>query len=240
MNLEEAEKFMNYVRMHPTEESLINLQKISYVKEIISRVPGGNPSLTYTWLGEETVREIGPGGMYTLTVPASKAKDFKVTAIEGELGLTVVYETAQTDHVKSDPGITVKRSYKSIKGQAGTMFRSGDIVEVTLEVTITKDAMDNYYKLTDYLPAGLKAIETPIRPYYDAGGYRIIHWYKEIDGQKVSFYVFPYKDQETYTFTYYARIASPGQYKAEGAKVQGVNVIDSTAEAFDQIIYIQP
>ena len=106
MNLEEAEKFMNYVRMHPTEESLINLQKISYVKEIISRVPGGNPSLTYTWLGEETVREIGPGGIH-LNRSASKAKDFKVTAMKA-VGLTVVYETAQTDHV-NPIGITVKK-----------------------------------------------------------------------------------------------------------------------------------
>lgn len=240
LDLPESEKLMNYVRMHPTEESLINLQKISYVLEVIDRIPGGSTSITYSWLGKEISQEIGPWGSFTMNIPGAKAGEFRIKSIEGNIGLVTVYEVERNENIKTDPAITVSRSYSKVNGQKGNIFNAGDIVQVTLNVTIKKDAMDNYYKLSDYLPAGLRAIETPVRPYYDAGDMKITHWYKDVDGQKVSFYVFPYKDQETFEYTYYARIVSPGQYTAEKAVAQGVNVLDSTAVTADQIIYIQP
>ncbi len=237
LDVPEAEKLMNYVRLHPTEESLINLQKIKYISQVIEKAHEGDSSVTYVWLGEEVTREIGAGESFVITVPGAKIDQFSIKAVEGHVGLITVYDVQRKENLKTDSGITVKRSYSKIDGQQTNIFTQGDIIQVNITVTINENAPDNYYRLTDFLPAGLRAVETPWQYSKDV---RYDFRYKDIDGRKVSFYVYKYKGENTLTYSYYARIVSPGRYKAEGTVVQGINVLDSTVFTHDDTIFIQP
>jgi len=51
-------------------------------------------------------------------------------------------------------------------------------------------------------------------------------WYRDMDGQKVTFYVNKdYKERKP--FIYYARVINPGEFKAEAPIIQGTKAKDS-------------
>jgi len=97
-------------------------------------------------------------------------------------------------------------------------FKQGDIIRVEIEWDILSKAVDGAYQITDYLPSGLKPIENPYEMGIHNEGW---HFYRNIDGQKVTFHVS--KDwKEKKPLVYFARIISPGTYKADGTIIQSV------------------
>ena len=66
-------------------------------------------------------------------------------------------------------------------------------------------------------------------------------WYRQFEGQKVTFVVGKYdKDNPPKPLVYYARVASPGEYTAEGAVAQGSMVKSSIVTIDDTTIKILP
>ena len=89
------------------------------------------------------------------------------------------------------------------------------------------DAPEGSYRITDYLPAGLKPIQKDFSFLHN--NYYGSWWWQDIDQQKVSIYVgYWRKDLKPVdrTHTYYARVVSPGEYKAEAPVMQGIQVKD--------------
>lgn len=80
--------------------------------------------------------------------------------------------------------------------------------------------MDGGYEVTDYLPSGLKPIENPWE--YGIKPDNNYICYREMDGQKVTFYVYNDKENKVKSFHYYARVITPGVYKADAPIVQGI------------------
>ncbi|NLB79334.1 MAG: hypothetical protein GX796_11005 [Clostridiaceae bacterium] len=66
-------------------------------------------------------------------------------------------------------------------------------------------------------------------------------WYRQFDGQKVTFVVGKYDDKNPpKPLVYYARVASPGEYVAEGTVAQGSMVKSSIVTIKDTKIVIEP
>ena len=92
-----------------------------------------------------------------------------------------------------------------------------DIVKVTLTPNFTANAPDGYYEITDCLPAGLRYIEnsssrstglsTPI--YHDS--------------ERLVFGYYYSKKTKQNSITYYARVASIGEYIADSAVMNHYN-----------------
>jgi len=101
-----------------------------------------------------------------------------------------------------------------------------DLVRVELDWDISANAMDSTYEVSDYLPAGMTAVDNPweygIRP---AEGF----WYRTFEGQKADFVIGRDWDLN-HKIVYYARVTSPGTYTAEGSVVQGSLVRSSKLE----------
>jgi len=65
-------------------------------------------------------------------------------------------------------------------------------------------------------------------------------WYRDMEDQKVSFYIYKMKDKENYRpLTYYARIVSLGEFMAEAPIVQGTQIKDSICIGDTDMIRIQ-
>ncbi|MCL2057631.1 MAG: Ig-like domain-containing protein [Oscillospiraceae bacterium] len=138
--------------------------------------------------------------------------------------------------------------------EASTVFNQGDLVRVELQIAYSATAVDGTYSVTDYLPSGLMFAGDPVKiktprvidldyDYYDYFGYSYGYFgyygYSKNEGQKVSFY--DYNDQpggEAATYYYYARVVSPGTYKAEGAFVQSLAALEYSAAGEDATIII--
>ena len=113
-----------------------------------------------------------------------------------------------------------------------------DLVKVEITYTIDKTAIDNTYEISDYAPAGLKPLNNP----WSYGVRDLLGcWYRQFDGQKVTFVVGKYDEKNPpQPLVYYARVASPGQYVAEGTIAQGSMVKSSIVTIDDTKIVIEP
>jgi uncharacterized protein YfaS (alpha-2-macroglobulin family) len=135
-----------------------------------------------------------------------------------------MFKKPLTVTVNTDNNLTVKKAYHSTKGnEAKTTFKQSEIVKVVITWDAGKQALDGAYQITDFLPSGLKPIDNPSSMGVNPGSNEIS--YTESDGQKVTFYVG--KDYKDKTLTYYARVISPGTYKAESAIIQSVSSKES-------------
>ena len=92
------------------------------------------------------------------------------------------------------------------------------------------------YEIRDYAPAGLKPLSNP----WSYGvGENLGCWYRNIEGQEVTFVVGK-NQKEIKPLVYYARVASPGEYIAEGTVVQGSTVKSSMVTLENSRIIIEP
>ena len=155
-----------------------------------------------------------------MKVPSINLSNLKITKVSGDVSVLSMFTSSYTENVSNDTGITVSRKYyDAATGEEKTTFKANDLVKVVITYTIDKTAIDNTYEISDYAPAGLKPLENPWRY-----GVRDLTgcWYRQFDGQKVTFVVGKYdKDNPPKPLVYYARVASPGEYAAEGTIAQG-------------------
>ncbi|WP_105615271.1 Ig-like domain-containing alpha-2-macroglobulin family protein [Vallitalea okinawensis] len=223
LDLEEKELFFDYVTHAYSKEILVNAELMVYVGEEIGGLADEELKVSYIYDGEDYEKNVKNGWAVTVKVPSIKLKDFKITDVEGEAALVAVYDKEIVSNQK-DEDLKVTRTYMSYStGEVTNDFEESDIVKVKIDWDIAKTAIDNAYTITDFAPSGLKPIDNPWEIGLKTGnGY----WYRDIDGQRVTFHV--YKNTEEYQpLYYYARVVTPGTYNAEGVIIQGSKVKDS-------------
>ncbi len=104
------------------------------------------------------MRELAPA-------PAGTARDLRFE----KSGPGTLFYTARLQYVVNelfqdslDPGFAISRSYAPFvdgkDGAAATTFKAGDLVRVTLRLSLTKER--RYVAVTDPLPAGFEAVES--------------------------------------------------------------------------------
>ncbi|PKM95905.1 MAG: alpha-2-macroglobulin [Firmicutes bacterium HGW-Firmicutes-1] len=224
LDLEEKQLFFDYVKSQNSKEVLVNSEILTFIKNEIGKVKESKLSVTYSYDGKSYTKKVEDGWPVTITLPSSKLKDFKVTKVEGSAGLVAIYNAKLSKTTTNDNNMKASRTYYNYYTKASSKeFAQSDIVKVQIDWSIAKSAIDDTYIVTDYLPSGLRPIENVWDMGLKTGD---DYWYRDIDGQKVTFYIS--KNYDKYeSLYYYARVVTPGNYKAEGVVVQGVNVKDS-------------
>lgn len=224
LDLDIKDALYQYVKAQYSKEILVNSELLTYIKTEIQKVKSENLVIDYQYDGKAYNIKIENGWPQTITIPSSKMKDFNVTQVAGKGALVATYNDQFLSNINNDTNLSASRKYYNYYSGAETKtFKQSDIVKVKIDWNIDKNAIDNGYILTDYVPSGLK----PIENVWDLGLKTDDHyWYRDIDGQRVTFYIYE-TEEESKPLYYYARVVAPGNYKAEGLLIQGTTVKDS-------------
>ncbi|MDR1588852.1 MAG: Ig-like domain-containing protein [Oscillospiraceae bacterium] len=242
LNKPEKDGLYRYCLDNYTRDELISLEKLAFISQEIGGKTGEGGIITYTLFGQEYTRELSKtGGQYTLRIPAARLGEFKLTRVDGQVGAVSLISVPLTEAGRRDEDIIVKRAYYEVggSGAAATAFEQGALVRVNLWVDYTKKAANGAYCVTDYLPAGLAYVDASAKTGGDGQiGYRH-RVYARSGGVEVSFYDYNGRFDRGRLYYYYARVISPGEFRAEGTLVQNLTASQLYATAADGVIVIK-
>lgn len=217
--LEKPQKsgFYGYCTANETKEITTTIERLMYISEEIKKAKDTAVSFSYTLNGKTHTESLDNGKSFTLTLPSQNIKDLKINTVSGDISMVSMFKKQLNGVKNPDKNLTVEKAYYSVKrNDTKNTFKQNELVKVVIKWNVGKQAIDGSYHITDYLPSGLKPIDNPTNMGVNPDSNEIS--YMESDGQKVTFYVS--KDQKEKTLTYYARVISPGTYKAESAIIQ--------------------
>jgi uncharacterized protein YfaS (alpha-2-macroglobulin family) len=227
------DKLFNYVNNNYSTKVLIDNYKLAYINNEFSNIEDEPISIKYKYDGKDYTVKLTDTYSKTISIPSQKINDLEIVSTTDNVGVISVYDKQLTDLGKVDSNISLTRKYYDMKGKQKTTFKEGDIVKVVINYNINNKAIDNYYRITDYLPSGIK----PLENYYGFSKDDEYHYRGDIDGQKVSFYAYK-NNKNKKPIVYYGRIVSLGEYKADEAIIQGQIVKDSMNFSKSNIIKI--
>jgi uncharacterized protein YfaS (alpha-2-macroglobulin family) len=217
--LEKPQKagFYGYCTSNDTKDITITMERLMYISEEIKKAKDTAASFSYTLNGKTHTESLENGRSFTLTLPSQNLEDLKINTVSGDISMVSMFKKPLNGVKNPDKNLTIEKAYYSVKrNDTKNTFKQNELVKVVLKWNASKQSIDGSYHITDYLPSGLKPIDNPTNMGVDPNSNEIS--YMESDGQKVTFYV--NKDQKEKTLTYYARVISPGTYKAESAIIQ--------------------
>lgn len=211
-NLQEADQLFSYAVTNNTQDVLIGDNLLLYISQRISNLPKTQVSFSYTLDGKKITKDLKSGESFKLLVSKEQLISINFEDIKGNVGVTSTYDITKIPSTGSKD-LSLNRNY-FVSGKSTSEFVSTDLIKVTLNFSLSPAAQDGCYQLNDYLPSGLK----PVTRLFDRNlETKDITYPYAIDGQKVSFCV--YKTNQK-PINYYARVISPGVFKAESALMQ--------------------
>jgi hypothetical protein len=253
LNKPEKDGLHQYIMRNSTTDILISIERLTYIEYEISartEVPG---SITYTLFGESFTRDLKNGGSHTLRIPAININEFRLAGVEGDVSAVSHFKVPMTETGHFDDEIRINRTFYRVE-QSGTghmgsntgrstrtaseTFEQGDLVRVEIKIDYSAKALHGAYSVTDYLPAGLAFAENTARAERDANSGRGVFSYAMVEGRKVTFYDFNSRFDREITYYYYARVISPGTFKAEGSLVRNLISADYFTTGTDTTIVI--
>jgi len=212
--LDESNMLHRYVMENPPQDELTYLEEIAFLQNSLGKLTPGEVGFTYIIEGKKQDVELEPGETYSLVLTPEKLEFLSFENIKGEVGVTSLYQGAFTPSGENSlEGVSIKRDYQ-VEGKSTRQFQAGDLVEVKVSFNMGGKAPNGSYRITDYLPSGLKLVE---KPYSFDVAKNNLGWPVEVDGQKVVFMV-----SEKGSFRYYARIINQGSFTAENMTLQHV------------------
>ena len=239
LGMEESDRMYDYVVSRYSRDVYTGVERLIYLTERLKAAEGDTVEFEYTYNGKSHQVKLEMGQTECIRIPSVKAGEFRVTRVNGKAAVLSIYTVPLAQHGENDGNVIITRKYfNALTGEETTTFGPNDIVKVQIEYTIKDEAMDNVYEITDYAPSGLKPVSNP----WSYGITRDYGWYyRNIDGQKVTFVVGKRDKIEHYKpLTYYARVAGPGEFIAEGTTAQGSMVKTSLTVIKDTMVKILP
>ena len=239
---EDAYALWTDTEMQGLEFDLINLYRLGFVNFLLennSFRPGGEAvKFSIVKGGEKIDVNLEDNNFYSVYL--DKDEDISVTKVSnGKLASVSYYsKLANYKNLETDSRIDIKREYL-VDGEKRNEFKEGELVEVKITVKENQYMANNSYYVTDILPAGLTTLNN-IQSYKIYSNYSSPIIYPSFkEKQTVKFYV--WVSNQKYdegllsrsatnlkdggaekTFSYYAKVISPGKYYAEPSKVEAI------------------
>ncbi len=171
-------------------------------------------SFTYLLNGKSTAKNLSKGEAFQLTLTPEDLKNIKFQDIKGSVGLSLTYQD-NVDPGQAGGSYKITRSYY-VGSNKTNSFNQTDLVRVVLNLDSGLVSNQGCVTVTDFLPSGLVAT-TKI---YNQGLDTSNLWYPfEVNLQRVSFCV-PQGYKKP--VSYYARVVSPGEFKADAPIAQSL------------------
>lgn len=239
INHPDASKLFGFVENNYSKTEYVGIEKTLYLSEMAELLSDTDASFEYSFAGKNSKVDLSNGRSEIVKVPSINIGNLKIANVTGDVTVLSLFKGSYTDNVQKDPGLTLSRKYyDATTGQEKTTFAANDLVKIEISYTLSDSLIDNTYEISDYAPAGLKPLDNP----WNYGVKDLIGcWYRQFDGQKVTFVVGKYdKKDSPKPLVYYARVASPGEYVAEGTIAQGSIVKSSIVTTDNTKITIEP
>jgi len=240
LGLDVSDRMYDYIVSRYSKNVYTGVEQLIYLSERLKTAAGDDVEFDYTYDGRSYQVKLEKGGCELIRIPSVKAGEFRVTHVQGDASIISVYKAPLGRVAENDGNVEITRKYfNAITGEETTTFKPNDIVRVEIKYAIRDAAIDNLYEISDYAPSGLKPISNP----WSYGIPKDFGWfYRNIDGQKVTFVVGKWYDlvHDSRPLTYYARVAGPGEYMAEGTVAQGSVVKSSMTINDGTVIRILP
>lgn len=203
--------FFGYVESNSPKDLLINLERLTVVKQGLPNVPKQS-SFKLTVNGKEETVTLEGTAFHAIMVKASDLATIKFSDIKGNVAAVMSYE-GKTEGADNQQTIaTIDRIYSEAGQATQTLTRTG-LVKVELRVEFTDAAPEGYYSLTDVLPSGLRYVQ----PYQVDSD----DWYFGVpQGQLVKMDLYNDGKKKDVRISYYARVSAPGTYTADRACIR--------------------
>ncbi len=208
-------KMFDYLMNNQTDKILNNLEQLIFLQNDFPQ--SFTNSFTYSLGGSKKTATLDGRKQFSLLLSQEELKTLEISDVQGDIVLAASYYGNLSDaNYQTADSYSLQRSYQ-VPGKSITNMGLSDIVKVTLTPNFTANAPDGYYEITDCLPAGLRYIEnsssrstglsTPI--YHDS--------------ERLVFGYYYSKKTKQNSITYYARVASIGEYIADSAVMNHYN-----------------
>lgn len=221
-----AEKLWSYANDNQPQDSLTNLERLLYLRNVIPTIAAGDSKFVMTLDGEETNKDLKRGEKYLFAVSPEQLKTLNIQVVSGNILAISDYDVL-ADVSKQNQAVKISKTYFN-KNKKSLEFKEGDIVEIHLKPELKNEAIDGSYEITDILPSGLKLLTNV----YSRGLETSCNtWYPyEVQGQKVKFIIDKNWNKSgncnREDIKYFARVSQPGKYVIESALIQSVKSTD--------------
>lgn len=209
LNRPEKHKLYQYILENSSKELLNSLEEVQILQANLKYMEQKPVSFTYELKGKKTTKSLENRETFELVVLPEDLATLKFSEIKGKVGLVATYTepfAAQDSATQQD--LKINRQYHS-KQMQGKSFERGNLVEVVVSYSLGDKAPESSYEIIDILPAGMRYVSRPYR--YEDRNQETISYPSEVKGQKLTFSV----GKRNGVIKYYARIVSPGEFKAE-------------------------
>jgi len=180
---------------------------------MLDRLARGTGRFAWTVAGQRHEVKLPAGGAYTLVLTREQRATLAFEALDGDLAIVTTWSSSDVK-LPTSTSLSVTR----------TITPAGDapddrLVRVRLDVTFGAAAVPGCYRLTDLTPSGLSAVAaTAGWPVEDEEAVVLENAPYEVSGQRVSWCASP--ADRSHTYSYVARVVSPGTYRWEPAELQ--------------------
>ncbi len=213
-----ASRLFDYTRSNYTKDILVELEQVSYLENALPRLSGQPVRFAYWLDGKRHEDSLERGASLSMSLTPEQLRDLRPEPLQGEVGIASFYlATFQPDAVQVDSDISVSRRFE-LSVEPGNVYHDDSLVRVVIDWSLSAQALDGCYQVSDLLPSGLK----PITRYAAWGGFAGAY---QVDGQRVNFCV--WKSSPQTPIVYYARVVGKGDYTAEPAIIQSMRSSDS-------------
>jgi hypothetical protein len=219
-----APLLFDYTTTNYTRDILVQLEQISYLVNALPNLSAAPVRVAYTLGGQRSEKALERGDSLALHLSPDELRALNATAVEGSVGVSTSHLTAiDPQALEPDPAVSIERTYEG-QSDAGVTVQDGQLVRITINWSLTGDAVDGCYQVSDLLPSGLRPVTR-----LHAQGIRQAGVYTpyDVQGQRVSFCV--WKGSENRPLVYYARVIGKGSYMAEPAVIQAQAAAESIA-----------
>jgi len=242
LGMPESAGLHEYAVRNRTASPLMNIERLSFIAHEINNASAEQATVTYRLFGEETTHRLGHGGQFTLRIPVGDMHAFELIGVTGDVSAVSIIRVPledMTGNAGDDIGIT-REFFRTGSDTPETEFNQDDLIRVQITVDYTRRAMTGTYVITDFLPAGLSYVRDSART--DDGdllqGMR--RAWVTAEGQRVTFFDHNGRFDDIRTYFYYARVITPGTFRAEGTIVQSIGAREYMAVGESTILRILP
>jgi len=239
LNQAETNRLYQYILENPAAESVNFLEQIQILKHNLQRMNSEPVSFSYNLNGKTNHVSLKNGETFRITLSPRDLSRIKFSNIRGKVGVMTRYSQPYSkDQSVSGEGLSLSRRYQ-VNGVKTNSIKRSDLVKVVLTVTIKDLAPGGWYEVTDVLPAGLAYVP---RPYdYGVSEKELSRWSypTEVKGQKLTFPVTKDTQKQTQEIVYFARVTSPGEFRAEAPVISHVTAREVFAQGGEERIKIE-
>jgi len=216
------------------------IERLLFIYYEIDNHTDVDAGITYSLFGETVTRELGRGRQFTLRIPAEHMEEFNLISTTGEVGAVSIVRMPLDDIETVRNDMTVRREFfRAGTNISSDTFEQGELVRVQITIEHSERDLSGSFEITDFLPAGLVHVANSARS--NDTEQTEGRWVRAIvEGQRITFFAFNNRFDQTNVYYYYARIISPGTFMAEGTFVQSRGAREFMVVGEDMIITISP